>query len=236
MELVEVYRLRRWAIGWAAALIVLAVPLALTIGHTTVDVNGTTLIEGIRLPFEVVAPLAMIFAMAFATFAGLSLNRENETRALSWTKPLSRTAVGLRLMAVDLGALVAMFVLALVVALAVAATAHVTLSPSTELGSLLALSLGIVVMWYALTELLTAPLARPAGAVAGLLWVAALILLALDGKIGGALAPVIALLNVANPLAYLTGGLPYADRAAIVWALALVFGALALAIWSRREA
>jgi hypothetical protein len=249
MMLVELVRQRWWSVWWVAVVLVLGVGLGVSAQHTVVDVNGARL-GGIAVPLAALASVAMFLAMIYATSSGLSLNREAQTLALSWTKPLSRPAVALRIIATDVVMIVVAYVFAWLVVLGVVAACNGTLVGASQLPAMLALSLGVSLMWYALIEAVTAALPISAGIVVGLMWPAALILSGLNGSINPTFDTVIRVLNVFNPLAYLnsvkhtaattteTGywQLPPSEAALIVWGLSVVYIAVAIALWMRREA
>jgi hypothetical protein len=259
MILVETLRLRRWTIGWAAVILVVAVGIVAAVQHaiTTVEVNGSNW-SALNVPLVAFAPLAMFLSMIYASGAGLSLNVERQTLALSWTKPLSRVAVALRIVAVDVAAIVASNVFAWIVILSVIVSARgsVIVGPSTF--SVMVASLGVAIMWYALIVALTSMLPGSGGMVMGLLWPAALLISQLRGQIGGVFGTIVLALNVINPLAYMNlqissdatsssstmapnSGLAYwqapvDERAALVCLLSVVLIAIGVAIWTRREA
>ena len=249
MMLVELIRLRWWTIWWSAGILVIAVVLALTVQHTMVDVNGTQL-GNITVPTIVLAPIAMFLAMIFATSAGLSLNREGGTLALSWTKPVARPLIALRIMAVDVVLIVGAYAFAWLVCLGIVAAAHGSLAGNPELPVIVVLSLGVAIMWYALIQAITAAIPGSAGLVVGLLWPGALILSGMRGSINATFDAAVKVLNVFNPLAYLNTSSnasaattvsgywqgPDDERALIVWALSIALAAVAIALWTRREA
>jgi hypothetical protein len=104
-------------------------------------------------------------------------------------------------------------------------------------------------MWYALLQAATAGFDGGARMIVTGLWPGALILAALHG-VGGTLGTIIALVNIVNPIAYLSGvttsegvhsvnaywDYPIGDRALVVWLATVVLSALAVALWTRREA
>jgi hypothetical protein len=249
MMLVELLRQRWWSVWWAGVILVLAVVLGVSAQHTVVNVNGTRL-GGIAIPLVALAPVAMFLAMIYATSSGLSLNREAQTLALSWTKPLSRPAIALRIIATDVVMIVAAYVFAWLIVLGVVAACDGTLIGSAQVPAMIALSLGVTLMWYALIQAITSALPTSTGIVVGLLWPGALILSGLNGSINPTFDAAIRVLNAFNPLAYLnsvthssvatqvTGywQLPPGEAAIIVWGLSVVYVAVAIALWMRREA
>jgi hypothetical protein len=248
MILVEVLRLRWWTMWWAAIVLVGGTVIAGLVSHATVDVNNSHL-SGVAFPAAVLGPIAMFLTMIFATSAGLSLNREGQTLALSWTKPVPRPVIALRIIAVDVVALALMFVFAWLVAFCVVVAAHGAVVDGPDTVATTILSFGVALMWYALCEAITAGLGAGGRGLVGFLWPVALVLSGLGGfeGVGGA---IIHVLNVFNPLAYLrsvaiSGGtstthafwdVAPASGAIAVLALSVVLCAVAIGLWMRREA
>jgi hypothetical protein len=246
MLLVEALRLRTWSIWWAAIIAVAGIVIVASVSHATVDVNGSRF-NGAALPLVLMVPVAMFLAMIYATSAGLSLGKEAQTLALSWTKPVARPLIALRIMAVDVVAVIAAYAFAWIVILAVVASSGCTLIGSDAVPAIVALSLGVALMWYALVQAITAALPVNSGVVVGFLWPGAIILAGLHVHINATIDTVIAVLNVFNPIAYLSNAsssatigsywqTPPDERALIVYALTCGLAAIAIALWSRREA
>jgi hypothetical protein len=248
MILVEVLRLRWWTMWWAAIVLVGGTVIAGLVSHATVDVNNSHL-SGAAFPASVLGPIAMFLTMIFATSAGLSLNREGQTIALSWTKPVPRAVVALRIMAVDVVALAIMFVFAWVVTFCVVVAAHGTIVDAPATVSTTILAFGVALMWYALCEALTAGLGAGGRSVVGFLWPVALLLSGLGG-FGGVAGAIIHVLNVFNPLAYLRSitvssgasttnafwDVSPATGALATLVLSVVLCAVAIGLWMRQEA
>jgi hypothetical protein len=248
MLLVEALRLRWWAIWWAAIVLVGGSAIATLISHSTVDVNNSQL-NNIALPITVLGPIAMFLTMIFATSAGLSLNREGQTLALSWTKPVPRPVIALRIIAVDVAALAVLFGFAWLVAASTVTAAHGTIVAAPAAVSTTALSFGVALMWYALCEALTAGLGAGGRSLVGFLWPVSLVLSSLGG-VGGIAGTVIHVLNVFNPLAYLRSVITSSNGAVtqafwvappevgalVVLGLSVVLVAVAVVLWTRREA
>jgi hypothetical protein len=250
MLLVEALRLRTWSLWWAAIIAALGILLVATVSHSSVDVNGSRL-NGVPLSLVMMTPLAMFLAMIYATSAGLSLCREAQTLALSWTKPVARPLIALRLIAVDVVAVIAAYIFAWIVILGVIAGCGGTVTGGADAPAIIALSLGVVLMWYALIQAVTSALPVNSGVVVGFLWPGAIILAGLHFHINATIDTVIDVLNVFNPIAYLTNAsssassnatigsfwqAPPDERALIVYALTCVLTAIAIALWTRREA
>jgi hypothetical protein len=257
MILVEARRLRRWTIGWSGIILLVAFGIVLVIQHaiTTVEINGSRW-SAADIPLFVFAPLAMFLSMIYASAAGLSLNQEAQTLALSWTKPVSRVAIALRIVAVDLALIVASHIFAWLVILGVLVSARGSIAMSGEALPIFVLALGVAIMWYGLIVALTAALPAGGGAVMGLLWPVALIVSQLRGAFADStLDTIVLVINTINPLAYMNfsvsadaahdGGhvagmgywqAPPDERAVIVWLLSVVLIAIGVGLWTRREA
>lgn len=247
MEFVEIWRVRRtllWHAGIVAviALIVLALPHA-----GTVRVNGSS---GLAAPIGVLASIAAFLAAIFASSIGTSLNRESATRDLSWTKPISRTALAVRFVLVDVAGVVVAFLIA--IAALAGISAYMGFAPYVDAAApvQLVLGAGVAVMWYGLLQLLTCAFGSGARALAGILWPIAFAVGALS-QLPGAIGAVMRALDVLNPLHYMSsasieGGtgraavvpqvLPADERALLTWFFGLVFCAIAVCIWPRKEA
>jgi hypothetical protein len=251
MILVETLRLRTWSIWWAAIIATIGIFIVVAVQHvhTVVDVNGSK-IGGADMSLAGLAVIAQFFAMIFATSAGLSLNKEGHTLALTWTKPVARPLIALRIVAVDVVAVVAAYVFAWLVILGVVAGCGGSITGAPAVSTVLALSLGVALMWYALIAAITSAMPANTGVVVGFLWPGALILASFNVHINATIDTIVRLLNIFNPLAYINGstsassdgraasywqGAPD-ERALIVWLLACVLVAIAVGLWTRREA
>jgi hypothetical protein len=252
MILVETLRLRRWTVWWAAVIAALAVLAIATVPHvhSDLDVNGSRL-SGIDIPLVGLVPVAMFLAMIYATSVGLSLNKEGLTLALTWTKPVARPILALRIVAVDVVAVLAAYAFAWIAIVSTVEGCGGTLtSGGADFPATVALSVGVAIMWYALIAAITAALPAGTGAVVGFLWPGALILSSWHVHFNSTVDGAIAAINVFNPMAYMNGStstttsaivtsywqLPTDERAAVVWIPACALVALAVGLWTRREA
>jgi hypothetical protein len=254
MELVELLRVRR-SLLWHAGILFVLVLAIIALGPTmTINVNGsggsTQIASGMTVPLHLIATIAAFFAAIYASAVGTSLNRESATRDLSWTKPLSRTALAVRFVLIDLMGVVAGFVCALAAVVVVLAHANVAISADAQTPGQLILGAGVGGMWYGLLQVLTCGFPPAARAMAGILWPIALVLEGLK-QLNGSFGAAVRTIDVANPLFYIgnmgeaangtvatalqTG--PSVEIGALtVWFFTLVFCAAAIAIWPRREA
>jgi hypothetical protein len=253
MEYVELLRVRRSLIWHAGILAVLVIGIMALGGNSAIHINGTTgtttIAPGVSVPIGALATVAAFLAAIYASSIGTSLNRESSTRDISWTKPLSRTLLALRFVLIDVVGVLIAFVVALAGAIAVLVYIHVTPVVDGQTPAQLVLAAGVGVMWYALLQLITCGFGSGARAMAGILWPVALVIEGL-GELHGSLGAIIRAVDVFNPLAYLNNmsngpsdqaeqflaQMSFETRDLIVWLLAAVFCALAIAIWPRREA
>ena len=250
MVYVEFLRARR-SLAWHAGILAAITLLILYFGHdTAIDVNGApAVVTGMPVPLGALAVIAMVFAAIYGSSAGTSLNRENLTRDISWTKPVARTLVALQFVIVDIAAIALVFVLTMLAVLAVLARMHIVPVAGATLAPDLVLGLGVGVMWYALIQVLTCALGPSGRSISGILWPVAFVALGL-GKVPGVLGAIARAFDVINPLAYMggfssdSGGvhqqalwvLPVETRALAVWLFAALFCAIAIAVWPRKEA
>jgi hypothetical protein len=255
MEYAEFLRVRgiiKWHLGILAAVLV----LGLIFGHDlTVNVNDpggshlATVASGMHVALAWMAPIGMFFAAIFASSAGSSLNREFGLRDIAWTKPLSRSALALRYVLIDVAAVALLFVLTLAVVAALLWRFGVTPYVDAAFVAPALLGCGVSVMWYALVQVLSCRIPSQGMAVGGILWPVALLSLGL-ADLHNSVGTAARALDVVNPLAYMNGvtlgshgavveslwQLPPQEGALIVWSFSVAFCALAVALWIRREA
>jgi hypothetical protein len=248
MEYVELLRVRRGLITYLVALaFCFAVVMLVLHGHGGIRINVSFDHGGV--PIGDLLQLGGLTALFLATGFAANLAAESATLPFLWTKPITRTALALRFVAVDaLGIAAGIVACALVAAVVVAATGGArAMHPNAALASDAALALGAPLAWYGITLLLGARLGGEAAARAGALVWPVFILLELLGV--AALPPaghtlVIALEHL-DPLAYLLGSteahtgllhLATGPRAAACWAIAALTIPAAIRLWSLREA
>lgn len=254
MEYVEFWRVRRsllWHAGILAVIVVVIVSLP-QVGtvHVTGPSGSTSFAPGQGAPLSVIAAMAAFFAAIYASSVGTSLNRENGMRDLSWTKPLTRTALALRYIILDLAGVVIAFAIALVALCSIAAYMHFPAYLDGPAPVQIALGIGVGAMWYGLLQVLTCVAPPGARSLAGILWPIAIAVGALS-QLAGSFGAIMRVLDVANPLHYLSttsigggthsataaqAGLPSDERLLIVWCFTLAFCALAVILWPRKEA
>ncbi len=249
MAYVEYLRART-SLGWHLLILAAIVALGLYFGGATFIVNDVHKpFAGTRVPLGALVPIAMFFAAIFASGVGSSLNLENQTRDLSWTKPMSRTLVAIQYQAIDVAAIAIEFTLALLgTVLVLSRLQGVPIVDETFVPQIV-LGLGVAVMWFGLVQMLTAWVPRRVPQVGGILWPVSLLLIAL-AKAPGPLGALSRGIDLFNPLAYMSGvsyhsstgpedaisTLSLDERLIAVWLLAVVFCAVAVYLWPRREA
>lgn len=209
------------------------------------------------IPLGLLLGLAGYFAAVFGTFVASSLNRENERAGFVFTKPVSRARLALSYMTVDVLAIVAAYVYALVV---------FCLLPLASLGLLRAifwdshalgiafLTLGFAFLWYGVLQAITAGYPGRGGKFVGFSWIVFLVLaqLATVTMFGPIFHGIVMLLDLFNPFAYLTGlssssklggdavvtsvfAFSMETRAAMMWCIAVAGCAVAVLAWKRVE-
>jgi hypothetical protein len=248
MEYVELLRVRRGLIAYLVALVFCFAVVSLVLhGHGGIHINMSFGKDGVSIGD--LLQLGGVAALFLATGFAANLAAEGATLPFLWTKPITRTALALRFVAVDaLGIAAGIVACALVAAIVVAGIGGVrAIHPNAALASDAALALGAPLAWYGITLLLGARLGRDAASRAGALVWPVFILLELLAvaalpPAGHALA--VALEHV-DPLAYLLGS-EHADtgllhlgtgpRAAACWAIAALTIPAAIRLWSLREA
>jgi hypothetical protein len=203
--------------------------------------------------------LASIIALGWATALGASLWLERDGHlALAWTKPDSRLRYALKVFAVDLFAMTAIFVIAALLAQLTASWSGVFHpTPIDDVAVLTAVRLLLVAFaWYGVMQALTAGLRTGSGVILGPAWAVAVPLVVAGAMpLSNLWHDILAAVNAVNPLAYgasiwfsSSGGqveygmrLPEAAASpiyAIVALAVIVIAALATAVsrWSLVEA
>jgi hypothetical protein len=247
------YLRARTALAWHAGALGVLLLLILSTNHrTAVMVDGHPAVTaGLPIALSWLVPIAVFFGAIYASSVGASLNRENATRDISWTKPIPRMALAAQFVLVDLAGVAIAFTLAMLAAIAVVARIGAVPLFDPPFVPQLVLGLGVAAMWYALIQVLTFWLGSGARVAGGILWPVALIALGIAHVPGpyGALARA---LDVINPFAYVSGfavtasgsghaesmlgSLPVEERALIVWFFTAVFCGIAVTLWPRKEA
>lgn len=254
MEYVEFWRVRRsllWHAGIVAAIVavVLMLPQIGTV-HVVGPGGSTKFAPGAGAPLGVLAAVAAVFAAIYASSVGTSLNRENGTRDLSWTKPLSRTVLALRYVLIDLAGVLVAFGIALAAEAVITTYMHFPPFFDAQAPVQIALGTGVGAMWYGLLQVSTCVAPPSARSLAGILWPVAFVVAGL-AHLSGSIGAIMRALDVLNPLNYMSstsvdgstgsatvlqGPLPADERALIVWCFAFAFCALAIGLWPRKEA
>ncbi len=191
----------------------------------------------------------MFFAAIFASSQGASLNRENATRDISWTKPISRSVLAVQYLALDAVAIIVAYALTLCAISIVLIGSHIAPVADPALPFMSVLACGVALMWFSLIQLLTFWFGPGARSIGGILWPVALLSLAL-GQVPGPVGAIMRAIDVINPLAYMSGvrfsssgamqqaitALPLELRPLVVWLFAALFCAIVVTLWPKKEA
>jgi hypothetical protein len=235
-----------------------------SMGEVRVDVLPTgdgdrvTLDTGQPEPFIFYSAIAVFVSLIVATVLGAPFGRESDGHLeIALTKPISRTALSLEIIGVDVVGIVAawaMTVVMLVVSHALFEAPHLTFGMADLVGSLCGLAGAIA--WYAIICAGTASMKRGYGLIQGLSWPIALLFLGL-GKANLGDQPILVVVHTIAqwvgyilPFTYLHFGPAMttdgqaagsmAFNASIelpaLCALAVVYLALAVVQWRRVEA
>jgi uncharacterized membrane protein YhaH (DUF805 family) len=246
MAYVEMLRARRvlvWFAGVLAVLVVLVV-LSATQAHHRAMIDHTTILLSAILGGAAMGPLLV------AGFLANGLNAEHATTAILWTRPLARPAIAWRYVAVDLAALVVAYVLTIVAALICMAAFGVLPWLQADAHSVVTVPLALAcpAMLYGWIQLIAARLPGRAGAVAGGMWFAMLVLTPLlIAPFPPLLHDLVAGLDYLNPLIWLGNHgssedgpmlIPFSTgwRAVGAGLIALVALVASIQLWSTREA
>lgn len=253
MEYVEILRargiLRIYALVLLAGLVLAAVSLYSSqfAGHVAVHVEAGT--PGTVGVYSSVLGACAMVAFIIATCIAPGLSAESSTLAITWTRPVPRSTIAWRFIAIDLATIVvsyaAFFVVVLIV-LAMFGLLGAFRFDGAEAAAIVARGLGCALMWYALVTLVTARVSGRGGMIAGLSWVAFLVL----GGLWAAPFPtlihwLIAALEYLNPLAYFgnigsSGNqsiipLSGAVRTLMTWCIGIAALVATVRLWSARE-
>ncbi|HTJ28602.1 MAG TPA: hypothetical protein VMA36_20785 [Candidatus Limnocylindria bacterium] len=267
MEYVEYLRDRRILRNYAIVLLagfVLGMASLISGTHGTIRIQGTSHRGTIDVSGVLAACSFLTFIIATVVAPGLAA--QVSTLAIAWTRPLSRAAVAWRFIVVDLAAIVTAYLMVLATVLLFVAVFHslvtVQLQDTGSAASLndlmsvrfdapqmvavAARGFGCTLMWYGLVTLVSVRFPERCGMIAGLSWVAFLVL----GGLWNASFPplihgLIVALNYLNPIAYfgnfgsdvqqqiipLSGTL----RTLIAWCIGIAALAGTIRLWSTRE-
>jgi hypothetical protein len=246
MEYVEILRARRvltWYCGALLAMLAITV-ISMYSGHAKIgDMKGP-------IPLFLIISGCAFGAMIVATCVAPGLNAESNTLAIAWTRPVTRTSIVLRYIAVDVAAIVAAYAFTVAIVLVWCALfglfGHITTDRDVPLS--LANGLGCALMWYGLVAVVAAPLNGRGNLVAGLSWGVFVV----GGSLLAAPFPdpihaMLVFLSYFNPMTYFLGGGNGEHKAhyivhltpeiltLIAWGFVIVTLAGTVRLWSTRE-
>ncbi len=187
---------------------------------------------GSTIPLEVVWAFAGLVTCIFASIISGSLAFENDGHlALAWTKPVSKTVHALVKIGLDVAGIGVCFLMSCVavyIYFAAIGVAH-ALAPTSYTMPLLERFLLAPLAFYGLVQALTCGLARQAGMVVGMTWVACMTLIGLQAS--GLPQPfhsVVDFISYANPMVYIAFDVN--DKGDVITAFGLGASALALTL------
>jgi hypothetical protein len=253
MHYVEMMRARRVLVGLGIALLAIIALTALSVlagpGHVRADIHVG---DSPRIDSSSIVGICIFAALIVATLMIPGLSAEASTTPIIWTRPTPRDTIAWRYVAIDLATIVLSFlatVACVYVALAIVGVSKYAVYDSKTI-SIALLGLGTAVMWYGLVSAAAARLPGRGGMLAGLSWLAFLVIGGLTAAPFPALIHgLVDTLNYLNPLAYFNGvnganadhlgttvPLNVIGRAFVTWAIGLVAIFASVRLWSTREA
>ena len=268
MEYVEFLRARRTLLVFAVLFTIAAIITIVSAHFGSVSTGGDqftisntpqagrsigTVFAATHIPLGLLLGLASYSAIPFATVLSSSLNKENDGANFVFTKPISRTNLAVRYMAIDGIAIVALFVLACALVSATVAGIGLIGTVYVDEGApwIVFLGLGSAVMWYGIMQAVTATYRGKGGIIVAWSWAVFGILTFLPGLrlLGPFVLGIVHVLNIFNPIAYLaslvstSGGfragtvldLPIETRSALSFAIGIACCVIASRIWNRVE-
>ena len=276
MVYVESLRVRRRLTIFMSIMIAITALLVLPafFGHTYVDTHGGKTIgysssgtevgsgsQGLQqlvahsnIPFSALLGVAALLTYIFATQVGSSLNAQNASLNLTFTKPESRERIALSFFAIDVAAIVLCYALCTVVVCVVpfallGLLGYVYRDPYVVPVALV--GIGAPFMYYGILQCATAWSRGGTGAIVGLSW-PLFVLCAFPGTppFGVIVNALVELVRSLDPLVYLgaamthlgpadivagTAVTPLLQSIAIVWLIGIAGCALATFEWRRLE-
>ena len=249
MEYVELLRARRvltWYTGIIVAMLTIGMILVFKDGHPKIQMSHGA---NPMIPLDAIFAGAAFAPLIIAAFLGVGLDAEYKTTAIAWTRPLTRYALALRYMAIDGGAMIVAWIVALIAAFVPIFLLGLNsyFVASHDALPYIVLAFGVAVMWYGLILFFSALVPGRANAVVGMSWAYALVVPGLSQiPFPTVLHEVLIALNYINPLAYLgnvsdsgSGRTLIAgtstDHMIAVWLIGLAAIAAGTYIWANRE-
>jgi hypothetical protein len=247
MHYVELLRARRvliWFGGIIFTMLALGLALVYKEGGPHLQMSGD---RNPMIPFDYILAGAAFAPLVIAAFLGVGLDAEYKTTAISWTRPMSRLAIAARYVAIDFGAMIVAWVLAVIACLVpiflLGLNRYYVFGTDGFL--IIGLAFGCAIMWYGLIVLFSAFFPGRGNVVVGLSWAYALIVPGLAQiPFPHLLRQAVIALNYINPLAYLNGigsgkaslivGSPTAHMIA-AWLIGIAALAIGTQLWARRD-
>jgi len=201
MAYVEMLRARRVLLWFAIVLAVLVALVLLSLWHAHPSMHHTS-----PIALSMILGVAVIGPLLVATFVATGLGAEHATTAILWTRPLARSAIAWRYVAVDLVTIVVAYALTILAILLCMGAVGVLPLLRADAHSLVTVPLALAcpAMLYGLILLISARLPGRSGAVAGGMWFAMFVLgVLVHVGLPPLLHGLIVGLDYLNPLAWL---------------------------------
>ncbi len=250
MEYVEYLRVRKAFFVFAVIVAAVTVLIVVSVfaathgalgGHVVVNGRhvGASEMQSPPIPLGVLLGIAGYAAVVFATICASSLNKEHDGLNFVFVKPVPRSVLALRYVAVDAAGILAAFAYALLV---------IEVFPLASFGLLRdvyvdgrawwvgGLGLGVAFMWYGLLQAITVQYRGKGGTIVGFSWAFFAIMVTVPALtfLGPIVGKLVFVIELFNPLAYFTAiadhpsgylvssilGFALETRVALVWAIA----------------
>ncbi|GAC1572575.1 MAG: hypothetical protein NVS3B7_03340 [Candidatus Elarobacter sp.] len=177
MEYVEMLRARR-VLTWYGGIIFTVVSLGLIFATKDGAIQAQMAHDrNPMIPFDAILVGAAYGPLIIAAFLAVGLDAEYKTTAIAWTRPLSRLVIAARYIAVDLGTMVAAWLIAILAAVIPIFMLGINkyFVFSTNLLHEVLIAFACAVMWYGLIVFFSALMPLCANVVVGISWAYALI-------------------------------------------------------------
>jgi hypothetical protein len=204
-----------------------------------------------RVPLSALLGVSALLTLIFTTTLGSSLNAQNDSLNLAFTRPVSRLRLALEFFGIDMAAILTCYVLCFLVALipfaALGLTPHLYADPYIAAVSLL--GIGASFMFYGILQSATAWLRGGAGLIIGLSWPIFLIAAIPGTPPFGVLAnAILDVVRFFDPIVYLRTAMtqvgvqsgfgiltPFESSSLAVWVIGFAGCVLATYEWKRLE-
>jgi hypothetical protein len=236
-------------------LILLAMAAAFTYVVTFPPVGMRIHNVGQDIQFDPILIGASFAALIMASMLAGTLNRDQSHLAYLWTRPVSRVSIALSYMLVDIATIVLSYGVVLAIgAMVFAVPPQNHLIFDSQTAGIVVHSIALPLMAYALIEVGTSWNPQRQGAAVGIFWASAWVSLILSEILPSSLAQFFRIVNLFNPIAYMTDihghgvnvaagpeqshifALTFTAQTILAYAIFVVACAVAIYNWKRMEA